>query len=760
MLKRQQATPGVIVMLLLWIPLWANLSLFSSSEPEPALKALEKKLASAPDHEKLRLYEEFVKEYAGTLPVESLEVAREAMNMTESVDNPVYRFRALKLTGNWHYVNGRYKGAIELYLKALELEPRVENKELAADVLSNIGMVYWKLGDYDAAWEYHTRALEIRKSHGKSKKLLAHTLLNLGLVAEARKNLTKAMDYYRQAMALYKEENDKRGTAAAFTNISNVYATSKDHINALRYYKKAVAIYKEIGLTYWEANINWRIGKLHMLMNRPKEGEASFKEALTLAGKAKADVLQKDIYADLSTVYEAAGDFENAYKYHDQLTALKYSILKKENSEQLTLLQIRHRAEAKENELSLLRETNENLWITRGFLIIAALLSLGVVMVLYGRFRARKRADRLLSLNENKYRALFSYAGDAIFLVSSGRITDCNEKAAAVFNIPREELIGSTTPDFTPPDREALEEETLKEIERRKSLRYEKTFVRKDGSTFDAAVNLAVTTIDGLAQVQAIVRDITEHKLLDEERVKTAKLETTGLIAGGISRDFDNILANMQDILECTGKDAGDTGKIETYLERVNTAVSAAAALSRTFRLISRESLEPKKSIDIGAITREAVLPVIGKPGTGCRYRFDIPPGLPLLECRPKQIRRVLLKLTRNALEAMEAGDKTGLLTVTAAEVRLKENEIPPLAPGRYIMIALEDNGKGIPPGDLPKIFDPYFSTRSEYSRKGLGLGLTISQAIIKRHNGAIHITSQLGKGTVCRVYLPAPGES
>jgi signal transduction histidine kinase len=95
-------------------------------------------------------------------------------------------------------------------------------------------------------------------------------------------------------------------------------------------------------------------------------------------------------------------------------------------------------------------------------------------------------------------------------------------------------------------------------------------------------------------------------------------------------------------------------------------------------------------------------------------------------------------------------------MEVKAANVELKEDEVPPLPTGRYVVISVKDNGEGIPEKNLAKIFDPYFSTLEEYNRKGLGTGLTIAQAIIKRHNGTITVSSQVGAGTTFRIYLPA----
>ena len=111
--------------------------------------------------------------------------------------------------------------------------------------------------------------------------------------------------------------------------------------------------------------------------------------------------------------------------------------------------------------------------------------------------------------------------------------------------------------------------------------------------------------------------------------------------------------------------------------------------------------------------------------------------------------------LLSNAKEAMPDGGKVGIEIDNFDDGK----KMVPLGSGRYVRISLQDNGKGIPEENLPKIFDPYFTTKDTYSQKGLGLGLSICHAILKRHKGHISVESESGIGTRVSVYLPAAVE-
>jgi len=132
---------------------------------------------------------------------------------------------------------------------------------------------------------------------------------------------------------------------------------------------------------------------------------------------------------------------------------------------------------------------------------------------------------------------------------------------------------------------------------------------------------------------------------------------------------------------------------------------------------------------------------------------FDVSSDLLPIEADEEQIRQVIENILRNARESMPAGGK---ITITVRNVSISPEDRLPLMTEDYVRISIADEGTGIAPEDIPKVFDPYYTTKGMGSEKGVGLGLAISYAIVRKHNGSISIESTKGRGSVFHVNLPA----
>ena len=745
----------IIAYLLLWFPVL----LFSLSDLDRDIKELEEKLKTASEKEKIEMINDFAAKYMEIAPDKSLEYAKQALQLAEKLNDPIGIFMSLNKIGNWHFIHEQYQEAVGYYLKALELEPRVDNKQFIANVLTNIGMVYWRLEDYDTSEKYHTRALEMRKNVGYTKAQMAATLNNLGLAAFGKGETPKAIDYYREALTLYKEANYKRGEAAALTNLANIYAELKNYPTALKFHISAAAIYKDLGIQWRVANSSLGIGDIYTLMGQYEKAKMYLESALEKAKEIKAESLLMQIYKSLSWLHEARGDFKPAVEYFDRFTAIKNSLYNETNNKQVDLMQVKYETQKKENELLLLRKTNERQQMVKFFLAIGVLLSLGLLVVLYSQFRTKKRTNQLLRMEEARYRALFSQAGDAIFLVDGNIIIDCNERSLELFGFTCQEIIGQSFAHFSLPEEKDKHhepeeiKERIKETLAGQSQRFYWRYGKKDGTPVEAMVSLAAVTVDNKILIQATLHDTSDRKQLEEEQIKSAKLETTSLIAGGIAHDFNNLLAIIIVNLELANKEAGPDHKVKPILSQLENSARQAVDLSEKFFTAAKSEFHSWEILSINDILPEAVNLVLENSDARVQCHFEIPGDLWTFTGDSRQIKQVIEHLTQNALDAMGTG---GEIEVKAANRELKKNEVPPLPAGFYVMISLEDNGEGIPEENLAKIFDPYFTTREDYTRKGLGMGLTIAQAIIKRHKGAIMVSSHLGTGSIFHIYLPA----
>ncbi len=254
-----------------------------------------------------------------------------------------------------------------------------------------------------------------------------------------------------------------------------------------------------------------------------------------------------------------------------------------------------------------------------------------------------------------------------------------------------------------------------------------------------------------IAGVLGTYEVITEQKKLEEEHVRIKKLEALRVLAGGLAHDFNNLMTVILGSLSLALMDVKLSDKTYRVLKEAEKACLGSMRL--TEQLMSSASTEPqfKKPESIPEILDNAVNR--GLAGSPVRCEMIADKDIWTVHCNARQTHRALTNVIVNAKEAMHPG---GVIKVAARNVQLQEGELPPLSGGRYVKVSVEDSGVGIPEDHLPRIFDPYFSTKERGNKKGMGLGLTITYAILKRHEGHVRVESEAGAGSTIHLYLPA----
>ena len=245
--------------------------------------------------------------------------------------------------------------------------------------------------------------------------------------------------------------------------------------------------------------------------------------------------------------------------------------------------------------------------------------------------------------------------------------------------------------------------------------------------------------------VVTVFRDITlEHKV-EEELQKASKLESVALMAGGIAHDFNNMLTAILGHLSLAK--VTDVPPREV-LATVEKACLYATDLTRQLMTFAKGSDPVRRLANVAEIVDEGVR--FALHGTNMRCRFDLARDLPPVELDRGQINQVINNLVINAVQASPDG---GILHVEARRMEVgKEERIATLKAGAYVRLSIRDQGSGISPENVARIFDPYFTTKAT----GSGLGLATSYSIIKKHGGLIRVESELGVGTTFMIYLPA----
>jgi PAS domain S-box-containing protein len=245
--------------------------------------------------------------------------------------------------------------------------------------------------------------------------------------------------------------------------------------------------------------------------------------------------------------------------------------------------------------------------------------------------------------------------------------------------------------------------------------------------------------------VVTIFRDITGEQKREEELQKASKMESVSLLAGGIAHDFNNVLTAILGHVSLAKASATTP---EAFISTVEKACLYATDLTRQLLTFAKGG-SPNRCVEsVTEIIKESV--DFSLHGSSLRCHFDLAEDLRPVEVDRNQIHQVLNNLVINAVQASPRG---GSLKVSAENARVtREQPVGTLEPGDYVRISIADNGSGIAPEHLSRIFDPYFTTKTT----GSGLGLSTSYSIIHKHEGLLQVESAVGKGTTFSIYLPA----
>lgn len=248
------------------------------------------------------------------------------------------------------------------------------------------------------------------------------------------------------------------------------------------------------------------------------------------------------------------------------------------------------------------------------------------------------------------------------------------------------------------------------------------------------------------------LEDITEQKQAEEELIKIKKLESLGILADGIANDFGSLLSAILRNIFLAKISVDDEDKtLEQGLEIAEKASLQAKELTNRLVTFSKGGNPIRKATPLVPLLREMAAMTIHDTNITCQ--FDLPDDLWNVDIDDNQIKEVIRNLLKNAREAMPDG---GMILVRAENVVVSTGGNLPLKEGKYVKWSLVDQGIGIPREHLEKLFEPYFTTKQKSSSTGIGLGLAMSYAIVKKHDGLIHVKSEPRMGTTVDVYLPA----
>jgi PAS domain S-box-containing protein len=385
-----------------------------------------------------------------------------------------------------------------------------------------------------------------------------------------------------------------------------------------------------------------------------------------------------------------------------------------------------------------------------------------VIWMMEALRRARQHADeRLAQLNaesvrregEQRFaaqlRAIVESSDDAIISSSlEGNIASWNRAAENIFGYIAEEVIGKPISMLTPADRAREEAEMIALIRGGERVKPCETIrKRRDGSQIQ--VSLTVSPIhhnDGrLAGASYIAREITERKQFEQRLLQTQKLESLGVLAGGLAHDFNNLLTgimgNASLALQMRSPEAA-----QERIAEVLHAGERAATLVRQMLAYAGKGAFLVERIDLSLQVRELVPLIRASLTQAVELDLQLTDGLPPMDADRSQMQQLMMNLIINAVEAI--GERPGLLSVITG--------MSASGGGRRVVFEVKDDGCGMDDATKARIFDPFFTTKFT----GRGLGLAAAMGIIRTHKGEISVESAPGQGSVFRVVFPVGEET
>ena len=385
------------------------------------------------------------------------------------------------------------------------------------------------------------------------------------------------------------------------------------------------------------------------------------------------------------------------------------------------------------------------------------------VAVVAEKLRAQLASARA---GEARHRGIFDHAADLILTHDpEGRITSCNAAGERLLGWPAGEIIGRNVADLIALDGPATTgggTAPAPTLAAKNGEPFRLDLLARDGRRVPVEINSWTIAGNGLTAIcrdlTARLRDQAERAQLDQKSWESQKLESLGVLAGGVAHDFNNLLTTIIGNASLAQLDSPANAPAQPCLRQIEIAAERAAGLTRQMLAYSGQGRFVVKHADLSALVRDHAGPLRAAVSRQAVFDFHLTDPLSTTMADATQLRQMLTNLVTNAGEAL--GENAGTITITTGTVQATRADFaacqlsPELPEGEYVFLEVADTGTGLDPATRDKIFDPFFSTKFT----GRGLGLAAVLGIVRGHRGAIRVASRPGAGSTFRVLLPSTG--
>lgn len=363
-----------------------------------------------------------------------------------------------------------------------------------------------------------------------------------------------------------------------------------------------------------------------------------------------------------------------------------------------------------------------------------------------------------LKASEQRYLDLYERAPAMYHTTDlNGIILECNKTEADAIGYSKDELIGRSIYDLLPEDSAQILRQRWAELLSEGWLEgVEFQIRRKDGDLLHVACDTRVVYDDQGVPVglRSILRDITDRKRLEEQLLRSQRMEAVGTLASGVAHDFNNLLTGVLGFASLAKTLVQPEDELYEHLDMIERSALRASELTRQILTFARGSRRQTHAVKINDVVEETLELVRRGAGAEITVEKRLTTPLPVIEGDPAQIQQALLNLCLNGCEAMPQG---GTLTIETRYEFIEDpyvHRLPDARPGPYIVVSVSDTGVGMDQATQARIFDPFFTTKEP--GKGTGLGLAMVYGIVRNHDGFINVYSERGHGSTFRIYLPA----